>query len=118
MRSKKGTAPSEIAIAATGAMLATILIVTLIARNWGPLPEALKITILLCATATAYAGGRLLHRMGCRRMARTMLVLGTVSYSLNAILIAQAFLSTGTPWLWTVPIAGMLTAAYLLKPDI
>lgn len=112
-----GKASFEITAAAAVAILAAAGILSLIAQSWQELPSALRITILLVSTGAAYAGGNLLRNRGYPRVSKAMLILGTLSYTLNALLIAQAYMAAGAQWLWIVPAAGMLASAYLLMPD-
>lgn len=78
-------------VATIGSVLIALGIAWLIALNWSDIPSALKILILITATAGAYVAGVLFRTHDYEKIGSSLLVLGALLYTLSIFLIAQIF---------------------------
>ena len=74
-----------------GSILIALGIAWLIALNWATIPSALKVIILVFATAGAYVAGVLFRTHDYEKIGSSLLVLGALLYTLSIFLIAQTF---------------------------
>jgi uncharacterized membrane protein len=106
-------------VATIGSVLVALGVAWLIALNWDVIPAALKIVILVIATAAAYAGGVLFRTNDYENIGSSLLVLGALLYTLSIFLIAQTFnLSPsiqGTAFLLLLAWIGVTIAAYFFN---
>lgn len=104
-------------VATIGAVLIALGIAWLIALNWADMPSALKVLILVLATAGAYTAGVLLRVNDYEKIGGALLVLGALLYTLSIFLIAQTFhLATSlqaNAFLLLLSWVGILLAAYV-----
>jgi uncharacterized membrane protein len=113
---KKGEHASFGAIVATiGSILVGLGVAWLIALNWSDIPSALKISILVIATAGAYTVGVLFRTHNYERIGGSLLILGALLYTLSVFLIAQTFSLSpslqGTAHLLLLAWVGVLVAS-------
>lgn len=105
-------------VATLGAILIALGVAWLIALNWTAMPAALKIIILVVCTLLAYGAGIVLRIYSYERIARALLILGALLYTLSIFLIAQIFSTSasqqGVAWLWVLAIAGVVLSGWLL----
>src|SRR3989338_5046726 len=105
-------------VATIGSILIALGIAWLIALNWAVMPSALKVLILVLATAGAYTAGVLFRTHYYEKIGGSLLVLGALLYTLSIFLIAQTFnLSTSlqsNAWLLLLSVVGILFATYVL----
>ena len=103
-------------IAVLGSTLIAVGIAWLIAQNWHQLSAALKIIILLAATALAYTAGVVVRLRGYVGVGKGLIVLGGLLYTLSVFLIAQIFSTEtslqGTALLILLSWIGVLIASY------
>lgn len=78
-------------VATIGSILIALGIAWLIALNWAEMPSALKILILVLATAGAYTAGVLFRTYDYEKIGDSLLVLGALLYTLSIFLITQTF---------------------------
>ena len=78
-------------VATIGSILIALGIAWLIALNWKDMPSALKVLILVIATAGAYTAGVLFRTNDYEKIGGSLLVLGALLYTLSIFLIAQTF---------------------------
>ncbi|PIN93686.1 hypothetical protein COU54_02265 [Candidatus Pacearchaeota archaeon CG10_big_fil_rev_8_21_14_0_10_31_24] len=78
-------------VATIGSILIALGIAWLIALNWAGMPSALKVLILVLATAGAYTAGVLFRTNDYEEIGCSLLVLGALLYTLSIFLIAQTF---------------------------
>ncbi|MBS3093004.1 DUF2157 domain-containing protein [Candidatus Pacearchaeota archaeon] len=78
-------------VATIGSILIALGIAWLIALNWAGMPSALKVLILVSATAGAYTAGVLFRTHDYEKIGGSLLVLGALLYTLSIFLIAQTF---------------------------
>lgn len=78
-------------VATIGSILIALGIAWLIALNWAAMPSALKVLILVLATAGAYTAGVLFRIHDYEKIGGSLLVLGALLYTLSIFLIAQTF---------------------------
>lgn len=78
-------------IATFGSILIALGFAWLIALNWSGIPPALKIMILVFATAGAYGSGVALRIHDYKKIGGSLLMLGALLYTLSIFLIAQIF---------------------------
>jgi len=78
-------------VATIGSILIALGIAWLIALNWAAMPSALKVLILVLATAGAYTTGVLFRTNDYEKIGGSLLVLGALLYTLSIFLIAQTF---------------------------
>ncbi len=104
-------------VAVLGSTLIAVGIAWLIAQNWHQLSAALKIIILLGATALAYTGGVMLRLRSYHGVGKAVIVLGGLLYTLSVFLIAQIYSTAtslqGTAFLLLLSWAGVLIASYI-----
>src|SRR3989344_4397338 len=103
-------------VATIGAVLIALGIAWLIAFNWADMPSAIKVLILVLATAGAYTAGVLLRVNDYGKIGGSLLVLGALLYTLSIFLIAQIFhLATSlqsNAFLLLLAWVGIVLAAY------
>jgi len=116
---KRGTASFETIAAIFGTILIGTGVAWFVAQNWHQIPSAIKILILLGATAAAYSGGVVLRVREYPQVSKTLLILGALLSTLSIFLIAQIFFTGGSmqgvAWLWLISFAGVFAAAYFLE---
>lgn len=116
LNNKKGASFGTI-VAVFGSILIALGIAWLIAQNWHQMPAALKISILLLATASAYTIGVIFRLKEYGGIGKALLVLGGLLYTLSIFLIAQIYSTKvtpqGTAWLLFLAWVGVLATAYL-----
>lgn len=104
-------------IAVLGSTLIAVGIAWLIAQNWHQLSAALKIIILLAATALAYTVGVVVRLRDYIGIGKGLIVLGGLLYTLSVFLIAQIFSTStslqGTAFLILLSWIGVLIASYI-----
>jgi len=104
-------------VATIGSILIALGIAWLIALNWAAMPSALKVLILVLATAGAYTAGVLFRTHDYEKIGGSLLVLGALLYTLSIFLIAQTFnLATSlqaNAFLLLLAWIGILFAAYI-----
>ena len=104
-------------VATIGAVLIALGIAWLIALNWADMPSALKVLILVFATAGAYTAGVLLRINDYEKIGGSLLVLGALLYTLSIFLIAQIFNLAvslqANAFLLLLSWAGIFIAAYI-----
>jgi len=104
-------------VATIGAVLIALGIAWLIALNWADMPSALKVLILVLATAGAYTAGVLLRINDYEKIGGSLLVLGALLYTLSIFLIAQIFNLAvslqANAFLLLLSWAGIFIAAYI-----
>ncbi len=103
-------------VATIGSILVALGVAWLIALNWDVIPAALKVLILVLATAGAYTAGVLFRTNDYEKIGGSLLVLGALLYTLSIFLIAQIFnLSTSiqsNAFLLLLAWIGVLIASY------
>lgn len=104
-------------VATIGSILIALGIAWLIALNWAGMPSALKVLILVIATAGAYTAGVLFRTNDYEKIGGSLLVLGALLYTLSIFLIAQTFnLATSlqaNAFLLLLAWIGILFASYI-----
>lgn len=98
--SARGT-PWATTLAVVGAVLLGLGVITFVAANWGAIPDALKLGLLVVSMLAAYAGGYALRdRPGGRPgLGLSLYLLGALLYAATLFFVAQG-LQLGTPgWL-------------------
>lgn len=104
-------------IAVLGSTLIAVGIAWIIAQNWHQLSSAVKIIILLAATALAYAAGVIVREREYVGIGKGLIVLGGLLYTLSIFLIAQIFSTSvslqGTALLLLLSWIGVLIASYV-----
>lgn len=104
-------------VATIGSILIALGIAWLIALNWAAMPSALKVLILVLATAGAYTAGVLFRTHDYEKIGGSLLVLGALLYTLSIFLIAQTFnLATSlqaNAFLLLLAWVGILFASYV-----
>src|SRR3989344_4260173 len=78
-------------VATIGSILIALGVAWLIALNWSDIPAALKILILVLATAGAYTTGVIFRIKDYSKIGGSLLILGALLYTLSIFLIAQIF---------------------------
>lgn len=120
--SKKGAASFGTIVAVFGSVLIALGVAWLIAQNWHQMPSTLKIIILLAATGSAYIAGTVFKTKNYQGIAKALLALGALLYTLSIFLIAQIFFTStsfqGQAWLWLIAWIGVLAAAYIFVSSI
>ncbi len=105
-------------VATIGSILIALGIAWLIALNWSAMPSALKVLILVLATAGAYTAGVLFRTHDYEKIGGSLLVLGALLYTLSIFLIAQTFnLATSlqaNAFLLLLAWIGILFVSYIL----
>ncbi|MAG91111.1 hypothetical protein CMO83_00375 [Candidatus Woesearchaeota archaeon] len=121
-KNKIGAASFGTIVAVIGSVLISLGIAWLIAQNWHQFPAAVKIFILLLATSAAFVSGTMLRVKGYPGIAKALLVLGSLLYTLSIFLIAQIFATEttvqGTAWLFLLAWVGVLASAYIFDSPI
>ena len=80
------------ALGVLGAVLLGAGVITFFAANWGVIPKAGKLALLLGALWAAYlAAGWMLARGGAPRIGQALLLLGVILFGANIMLIAQIY---------------------------
>ena len=104
-------------VATIGSILIALGVAWLIALNWAGMPSALKILILVFATAGAYVAGVLLRTNDYEKIGESLLVLGALLYTLSIFLIAQIFSTSaslqGTAFLLLLAWVGIFFVSYI-----
>jgi len=105
-------------IATIGSILIAVGFAWLIASNWHQFPSILKVLILLFVTAAALIGGVLFRTYDYYKIGSSLIVLGSLLFTLTIFLIAQIYnLSAGmqgNAWLLLICWVGVLLIAYSL----
>ena len=106
-------------VAIIGAVLIFVGIAWLIAKNWHQIPNFLKITILIIATAASFISGVLVRAKEHEGAGRALIILGALLYFLSLFLISQMYhLATTSQhyaWLFFLGWVIILVSSYLLK---
>ncbi|MFH1802354.1 MAG: DUF2157 domain-containing protein [archaeon] len=106
-------------VAIIGAVLIFVGIAWLIAKNWHQIPNFLKITILIIATAASFISGVLVRAKEHEGAGRALIVLGALLYFLSIFLISQMYHLATTlqhyAWLFFLGWVLILVSSYLLK---
>ena len=118
---KKGSSFGTI-VAIFGSILIALGVAWLIAQNWHQMSATLKMIILLIATSGAYIAGTMFRVKKYFGIAKALLALGALFYSLSIFLIAQIFFTStsfqGQAWLWLICWVGVLAASYIFDSSI
>ena len=106
-------------VATIGSILIALGIAWLIALNWNVIPSALKVLILVLATAGAYTAGVLFRINDYEKIGGSLLILGALLYTLSIFLIAQTFhlvtTLSGNAFLLLLAWIGIFLAAYIFE---
>jgi uncharacterized membrane protein len=117
MDSKKGEVSFGAIVSTIGSILIALGVAWMIAINWSSIPSALKIFILVLATAGAFFAGVALKVNEYPKIGGSLLILGSLLYTLSIFLIAQIFSTRasmqGLAILLLLAWVGVLAAAYL-----
>lgn len=117
MRSTEGTTTFGTIVAIFGSILIALGIAWLIAQNWHELAGWSKILILLLATCSAYCGGFFFRTHQSFGVGASLLMLGSLLYTLSIFLVAQIYSTSATwqglAWLWFLAWVGVVVVSYL-----
>jgi uncharacterized membrane protein len=109
-------------IATIGSILIACGVAWIIAMNWREIPSYLKILILFIATTVSLVSAVVLKNMSYPKTGQSLLILGSLLYTLSIFLIAQIFSSNttsqGYAWLWFLSLFGVIAIGLLLKSRI
>lgn len=109
-------------VATLGSILIACGIAWLIAQNWHAMPAAVKIIVLLMLVSGSYIGAFLLREKGYPGIAKALLVLGALLYTLSIFLIAQIFSTDaslqGFAMLLLLAWVGVVIAAYIFESPV
>jgi hypothetical protein len=118
---KKGASFGTL-VATIGAVLIALGFAWLIAQNWHQIVAPLKIFILLLVTAASFTAGIMFRTKDYPGIGRSLIVLGSLLYTLSVFLIAQIFSTDatlqGTAFLVLLSWAGVLLFSYIFDSSI
>ena len=118
---KRGASFGSI-VATIGAILIGVGVAWLIAMNWHVIPSLLKVMILLFSTALAYVIGVLFRMHEHRGIGGSLLMLGSLLYTLSIFLIAQIYSTSvslqGLAFLWLLAWVGVIAASYIFGSSV
>src|SRR3989338_3341027 len=118
----KGGVSFSTIVAVFGAILIALGVAWLVAQNWHQMPSALKIILLLFFTALAFTAGILFRTHDYEGIGKSLLVLGSLLYTLSIFLIAQIFSTStsfqGQAWLWLLAWVGVFVLSYIFDSSI
>jgi uncharacterized membrane protein len=104
-------------VAIIGSILIALGFAWLIAQNWHVIPSFLKIFILVIITAAAYTAGVMFRVNGYSGIGKSLVILGSLMFTLSVFLIAQIFnLSAslqGSTNLLLISWIGVIIASYI-----
>lgn len=120
--SKEITAERASSLGSTIAVIGSVLIAVgfawLIADNWHQFPSIVKVIILLILTSASIIGGVIFRNYDYDRIGSSLIVLGSLLFTLTIFLIAQIYnLASGmqgNAWLLLICWIGVILIAYSL----
>jgi uncharacterized membrane protein len=119
---KKGEVSFGAIVSTIGSILIALGVAWMIALNWSSIPSALKIFILVLATAGAFVAGVMLKVNEYPKIGGSLILLGCLLYTLSIFLIAQIFSTRATMQgiaiLWLLAWAGVLAASYIFDSSM